>query len=184
MSDFYSRLEQYIVDRGISDAGARSEVYARARGAMIRRLGAQKPALATADIDRRVDAFDAAVERIEADLEAVFAEGENRLADDADGEPADVGELAGLALMDGEDDVDAWRPPGDDRGRGADDIARPRGDIDGGYRPLPSRGGMNAARAPVPMPRQAGDLDRDDGDDEPEHPRWRAPGRWSAGAAP
>ncbi len=75
MNDFYSLLKQSIIDRGISDAGARDEVYAQARRAMIRQLWAYQPALAPDDIDRRVDDFDATVERIEAELAAVFAEG-------------------------------------------------------------------------------------------------------------
>ena len=58
MNDFYSLLKQSIIDRDIRDGGARDEVYAQARKAMIRQLWAYQPALPQDDIDRRIENFD------------------------------------------------------------------------------------------------------------------------------
>lgn len=80
MSDFYSLLKQSILDRGISDAADRDEVYAQARQAMVDHLWTYQPPLAEDDIERRIAAFDAAVDRIEVELAMAFDEM-------ADGEP-------------------------------------------------------------------------------------------------
>ena len=64
MTDFYALLKQSILDRGIKDAGARGEVYAQARKAVVKQLWDFRPPLAADEIDARVDAYDNAVERI------------------------------------------------------------------------------------------------------------------------
>ena len=76
MTDFYALLKQSILDRGIRDAGDREGVYAQARRAVVKQLWDFRPPLAADEIDMRVGAYDTAVERIEADLKVVFANGE------------------------------------------------------------------------------------------------------------
>ena len=76
MTDFYALLKQSILDRGIRDTGDRHEVYAQARRAVIKQLWDYRPPLAADEIDMRVGAYDTAVERIETDLQAAFANGE------------------------------------------------------------------------------------------------------------
>jgi hypothetical protein len=73
MTDFYALLKQSILDRGIRDTGERRDVYAQARRAVVKQLWDYRPPLAADEIDTRVGAYDAAVERIEADLLAAFA---------------------------------------------------------------------------------------------------------------
>jgi hypothetical protein len=162
VNDFYSLLKQSIIDRDMRDAEARDGVYAQARRAMIRQLWAYQPALAQDDIDRRVDDFDTTVERIEAELAAMFAEDEVPSLPDDDG---------GM--------VDGWErdPAGDESAYGK----RP-------YQPMPPRDGAEDAYAPssaatvvtrgyqpAPAPPGAGD---DAG--AYEKPRRRFGDRWSA----
>jgi hypothetical protein len=167
VSDFYSLLKQSIIERGISDAGERDEVYAQARRAMIRQLWAYQPALAEEDIERRVGDFDTTVERIEAELAAVFA--------DPEGEPlpteADAGGDRGAAFA-----------AGRGGGRTGDDAPyhgkRP-------YHPMPPRADMEHAYAPpasryAPPGREQAPAD----DDYDEMPRRRLPDRWAADASP
>ena len=76
MTDFYALLKQSIIDRGLGDARDRKEIYAQARRAVIKQLWDYRPPLAADEIDSRVGAYDTAVERIEADLQVAFANGE------------------------------------------------------------------------------------------------------------
>jgi hypothetical protein len=76
MTDFYALLKQSIIERDLRDATAREAVYAQARDAIIKQLWAYQPPLAADEIDTRVGAYDTAVERIEADLQDAFANGE------------------------------------------------------------------------------------------------------------
>lgn len=80
MSDFYSILKQSIVDRGLRTPAQREDVYGQARTAMIRKLWSYDPPLAEDEIDARIGTFDRAVERIEGDLVALFAEKPARIA--------------------------------------------------------------------------------------------------------
>jgi hypothetical protein len=73
MTDFYALLKQSILDRGIRDTGDRQDVYAQARRAVVKQLWDYRPPLAADEIDMRVGAYDAAVERIETELLAAFA---------------------------------------------------------------------------------------------------------------
>ena len=73
MTDFYALLKQSILDRGLSDADDRHEVYAQARRAVIKQLWDFRPPLAADEIDMRVGSYDTAVERIETELRQVFA---------------------------------------------------------------------------------------------------------------
>ncbi len=73
MTDFYALLKQSILDRGLSDADDRHEVYAQARRAVIKQLWDFRPPLAADEIDMRVGSYDTAVERIEVELRQVFA---------------------------------------------------------------------------------------------------------------
>lgn len=77
MTDFYALLKQSIIDRGIRNTKDREEIYAQARRAVIKQLWDFRPPLAADEIDTRVGAYDAAVERIEADLQQAFAGGVN-----------------------------------------------------------------------------------------------------------
>ena len=74
MTDFYSVLKTSIVRRDLRSPADRLEVYDQARKAMIRKLWSFDPPLAEDEIDTRIGLFDAAVERIESDLEIAFAE--------------------------------------------------------------------------------------------------------------
>jgi hypothetical protein len=74
MTDFYSVLKDSIVRRNLRSSDDRREVYAQARKAMIKKLWSFDPPLAEEEIDTRIGLFDAAVERIESDLELAFAE--------------------------------------------------------------------------------------------------------------
>jgi hypothetical protein len=74
MTDFYALLKQSIIERDIRDADDREAVYAQARQAIVKQLWAFHPPLAADEIDARVGAYDQAVERIERDLRAAFAE--------------------------------------------------------------------------------------------------------------
>ena len=76
MTDFYALLKQSIIDRGIRNISDRQEVYAQARRAVVKQLWDYRPPLAADEIDIRVGAYDTAVERIEADLQTAFANGE------------------------------------------------------------------------------------------------------------
>ena len=73
MTDFYSVLKTSIIKRGLRSATARHEVYDQAREAMIRRLWSFDPPLSEDEIDDRIGLFDAAVEKIESDLERSLA---------------------------------------------------------------------------------------------------------------
>ncbi len=74
MTDFYSVLKSSIVSRDLRSPADRQEVYDQARKAMIRKLWSFDPPLAEDEIDTRIGLFDAAVDRIESDLELAFAE--------------------------------------------------------------------------------------------------------------
>jgi len=74
MTDFYSVLKTSIVRRDLRSPADRLEVYDQARKAMIRKLWSFDPPLAEDEIDTRIGLFDAAVDRIESDLEIAFAE--------------------------------------------------------------------------------------------------------------
>jgi hypothetical protein len=74
MTDFYSVLKSSIVRRNLRSSDDRRDVYDQARKAMIRKLWSFDPPLAEDEIDTRIGLFDAAVERIESDLELAFAE--------------------------------------------------------------------------------------------------------------
>ena len=74
MTDFYALLKQSIIERDIRDADDREAVYVQARQAIVKQLWAFHPPLAADEIDARVGAYDQAVERIERDLQAAFAE--------------------------------------------------------------------------------------------------------------
>jgi hypothetical protein len=76
MSDFYALLRQSILDRRITDAEERDAIYGQARRAMIRRLWAFDPPLEEEEIDQRINAFDVAVNDIEADVVATFSRDE------------------------------------------------------------------------------------------------------------
>ncbi len=163
MNDFYSLLKQSIIDRDISDAGARDEVYAQARRAMIRQLWAYQPALPQDDIDRRIDDFDTTVERIETELAAVFAEDEvEALPDD------DVGGVGGW-----EDDPANNEPY---YGKRPYRPMPPRADDEDTYTP-PSSAAAVVNRGYQPAPAPPGTTDDDA--DEYEKPRRRFGDRWA-----
>ncbi len=73
MTDFYSVLKDSIIRRNLLSPAARYDVYGQAREAMIRRLWSLEPPLSEDEIDARIGLFDAAVEKIEIDLEESFA---------------------------------------------------------------------------------------------------------------
>jgi hypothetical protein len=73
MTDFYSVLKTSIIQRDLRSAAARHDVYDQAREAMIRRLWSLDPPLSEDEIDARIGSFDAAVEKIEDDLERSFS---------------------------------------------------------------------------------------------------------------
>jgi hypothetical protein len=66
--DFHTLLKQSIIDRGITDGGQRRAIYAQARAAYLRQITQRNPAIDEDALAARLAAFDAAVERIEADL--------------------------------------------------------------------------------------------------------------------
>jgi hypothetical protein len=74
MTDFYSVLKNSIVRRDLRSPADRLEVYEQARRAMIQKLWSFNPPLAEDEIDTRIGLFDAAVERIEGDLELAYAQ--------------------------------------------------------------------------------------------------------------
>jgi hypothetical protein len=74
MTDFYSVLKSSIVRRNLRSPDDRRDIYGQARKAMINKLWSFDPPLAEDEIDTRIGLFDAAVERIESDLELAFAE--------------------------------------------------------------------------------------------------------------
>jgi hypothetical protein len=177
VSDFYSLLKQSIIDRGISDAGKRDEVYAQARRAMVGQLWAYKPALPRDDIDRRIKDFDATVERIEIEVAAVFAEEDEALPADDYGEALATWDniLAG-------DDSDEHDGNGydalDDQtyyGKRPYHPLPPREDGEDGYAPSSSQAAATSlGYEPAPAP----PADDDDGV-ENEAPRRRFGDRWS-----
>jgi hypothetical protein len=81
MTDFYSVLKSSIVRRNLRSPDDRRDVYHQARKAMINKLWSFDPPLAEDEIDTRIGLFDAAVERIESDLELAFAESDAIEAD-------------------------------------------------------------------------------------------------------
>jgi len=103
VSDFYDRLKQSILERGIGNADERGAVYAQARRSVIRRLWAHHPPLAAEEIDQRLGKFDLAIERIEAELTGAV------VGEEEDAEPAaeDLAELDIFESPDGEDTVRA-----------------------------------------------------------------------------
>lgn len=74
MSDLYSLIRRSIIDRGLTSAAAREEVYQQARTAVIRELWSYEPPLAEDEIDARVGQFDLAIDELEGDLAEAFAE--------------------------------------------------------------------------------------------------------------
>lgn len=74
MTDFYTVLRQSLIDRNLRSAARRQDAYAQARTAMVRRLWSFDPPLAEDEIDARIGEFDIAVDRIERDVVAAFAE--------------------------------------------------------------------------------------------------------------
>ena len=80
MTDFYSVLRQTLIDRNLRSGAARQDAYTQARTAMIRRLWSFDPPLAEDEIDARIGQFDVAVDRIERDVVAAFAEADSRAA--------------------------------------------------------------------------------------------------------
>ncbi len=144
VSDFYSLLKQSIIDRGISDASKRDDVYAQARRAVIRQLWAYQPALARDDIDRRIEDFDATVQRIETEVAAVFAEEEEALPEDQLGLPEDD---AGAALAAWDEVLTADASDGED-GEEVLDEAEQYGKRP--YHPMPPRLGGDETDEPAP----------------------------------
>jgi len=72
MTDFYTVLKNSIIKRGLHSADDREQVYNQARQAMVQRLWSFDPPLSEDEIDTRIGLFDAAVEKIEVDLERTF----------------------------------------------------------------------------------------------------------------
>jgi hypothetical protein len=73
MSDLHSLIRRSIIDRGLSSADARHEVYEQARTAIIRELWSYDPPLAEDEIDARVGQFDLAIAALEDDLADAFS---------------------------------------------------------------------------------------------------------------
>jgi hypothetical protein len=69
MTDFYSVLRKSIESRDLHSPEERKKIYDKARRGMIRKLWASDPPLPEDEITRRIGLFDAAVERIEGDLD-------------------------------------------------------------------------------------------------------------------
>jgi hypothetical protein len=74
MTEFYSLLRKSIESRGLKTAAERKDAYDQARRAVIRKLWSREPRLPEDEIARRIAFFDAAVERIEGDLEPAPAQ--------------------------------------------------------------------------------------------------------------
>jgi hypothetical protein len=112
LTDFQTLLKQSILARGIRDPEQRQAVYAQARTAFIRQLTAERPALASADIARRVVEFDRAMRQTEDELVA------ESVAEEAGVDPRDEIYPPG----DSDDEADAERMYSRDiavRGRGS-----------------------------------------------------------------
>jgi hypothetical protein len=99
LTDFQTLLKQSILARGIRDPEKRQAVYQQARTAFIRQMTAERPALGSADIARRVVEFDRAMRQIEDDLVA------ENVAEEAGVDPRD--EI--YAPDDSDDEADAER---------------------------------------------------------------------------
>ncbi len=74
MSDLYSLIQRSIIDRGLTSAAAREEVYRQARTAVIRELWSYEPTLGDEEIEARMAQFDRAIDQLESDLSAAFAD--------------------------------------------------------------------------------------------------------------
>jgi len=75
MTDLYSVLKASIIRRDLRSPGDRQRAYDQARSAMSRKLWSFDPPLSEDEIDARIGLFDSSIDRIERDLEQVFAEG-------------------------------------------------------------------------------------------------------------
>jgi hypothetical protein len=68
MTDFYSILIQSLKKRDMWNAAQRETLYDQARMAMIKKLWALRPAISADEIQDRIGQFEAAVEKVEADV--------------------------------------------------------------------------------------------------------------------
>ena len=157
MTDFYALLKQSMIDRGLSDPNDREEVYAQARRAVVKQLWDYRPPLAADEIDMRVGAYDTAVERIEADLRAAFANGDVAVsarrkplpADPAPPSPAGIAENEAPPLAD-------WWEDGEDAPL---DVERAP--------PPPRRARISRRRTPEPEPEPEAEEADEPADEEP-----------------
>ena len=69
MSDYYSVLARAIVNLDTPDAAAREELYGRARSIIVAELRRQNPKISALTITREQAALEAAIRRIEAELQ-------------------------------------------------------------------------------------------------------------------
>jgi hypothetical protein len=74
MSDLYSLIRQSIIDRGLATGAERQDVYDQARTAVRRELWSYEPQLDDDEIEARMGAFDRAIDALEEELVAVFAD--------------------------------------------------------------------------------------------------------------
>jgi lipoprotein-anchoring transpeptidase ErfK/SrfK len=69
MSDYYSILRKAVADPYRTSAADRQEIYERARRTVVGQLRAADPPWPEADIDEQIEALDAAVARLESEIE-------------------------------------------------------------------------------------------------------------------
>src|SRR3954453_314545 len=73
MSDLHALIRRSIIDRGLTSAAARQEIYQQARTAVIRELWSYDPPLAEDEIDARIGQFDLAIDELEDALSEALA---------------------------------------------------------------------------------------------------------------
>jgi hypothetical protein len=79
VSDLYSLIRRSIIDRGLTSAAVREDVYRQARTAVIRELWSYEPSLTEDEIEARMAQFDRAIDQLEGDLTETFAEPQRAL---------------------------------------------------------------------------------------------------------
>jgi hypothetical protein len=78
MADYYSVLARAVVNLETEDGAAREELYARARSIIITELRNQNPKISALTITREQAALEAAIRKLEAELQPRARENDRR----------------------------------------------------------------------------------------------------------
>jgi hypothetical protein len=122
MTDFYTVLQNALSRVGAADGQQRARVYEHVRVVMDKQLRNCDPPLSAAEIDRRLSAFEDAIERIESDYdaaapaddEAAFVEGEYAEYQEVEADPPETQEYAPVRRPAAEDVEPEWEEDGAD----------------------------------------------------------------------